>query len=58
MTAEFVRSARKALSMSQTDMADALGVGYRTIQRMEVEGCTRMGELAIRKLLDDAGVNP
>lgn len=51
MTPNEVHGARKTLGLSQTGLAEALGIGFRTVQRMEAEGCSYAMGLAIKYLL-------
>lgn len=51
MTPEEFNAARKALGLSQTEMAWALCVGYRSVQRMEADGCSYAMGLAVKYLL-------
>lgn len=51
MTGNEFRAARKTLRLSQTEMAEALGIGFRTVQRMEADGCSYAMGLAVQHLL-------
>ena len=50
MTAQDFKAARKALGLSQKALAEQLGIGKRTVERIEVEGCSRVMTLAMERL--------
>jgi len=53
MTPEEFKAARNSIGLSQKALAEQLGVGKRTIERIETsEGCTRVMQLAMERLAD------
>lgn len=51
MTAHQFRQARHTLGLSRTEMAEELDIGLRTLERIEVEGCSKAMGYAMQHLL-------
>jgi len=51
-TPEQFATARKAMGMTRTELADALDCGLRTVERCEAEGCRKVMALAMERLAD------
>jgi len=51
MTPIQFRQSRQTLGLSRAEMADRLGIGLRTLERFEVEGCGVAMGMAVEYLL-------
>src|SRR5271155_324760 len=52
-----IRARRNFLQMSQTDVADALGITFQQIQKYE-RGANRVGASRLQQISDALGVSP
>lgn len=52
-----IRSRRKVLGMSQTTLADALGITFQQVQKYE-KGSNRVGASRLQQIADILGVSP
>ena len=56
LTGPQFKAARNAIGLSQRKLAEVLGVGKTTIERMESQGCTRITHRAMIQLATEYGV--
>lgn len=54
MTPDQFRQSRHTLGLSRTEMAEKLDIGLRTLERIEVEGCSVAMGYAMQHLLTEA----
>ena len=52
-----IRGRRKVLGMSQTTLADALGITFQQVQKYE-KGVNRVGASRLQQIADTLGVSP